>query len=325
MTRRRSAALAAGVLVALGALVTGCATTPVTPRSAPPVTQPSQPGAHSDAPPTAATAPPTRDAPRPHRVLAIGNSFASGAIIEYLTPLARAGGHDLTVGVAGVAGASLEMHAANIASGSPAYRLQVVGPDGSRESRGGVPLDEALGARDWDVVTVQQSSALSGLPERLDPALTTLVAHIRERLPGARILVHQTWAYAWTAQGTAFDSYGRDQCRMYAGIVETYDRAVAEVDGATVIPTGTAVQLARGGGVPESSLTVPDGMHLNLPHGQFLGALTWYDALFGGPAPTTFAPQGMDAAAAATLRAAADEALAWRDGVRFTVPCRQPA
>lgn len=258
-------------------------------------------------------------------MLAIGNSFATGAVLGHLSPLARVGRHDLTIGVASIGGASLQVHAENITSQAPAYTFHHIGPGGTRTTRDQVRLDEALDAEAWDVVTLQQASALSGVPEQLDPALATLVAHIRERIPSVQILVHQTWAYARTTQSPLFTTYDRDQCLMYGAVVDTYDLATAEVSGGaagTLIPSGTAVQLARSAGIPESSLTVDDGMHLQAPGGQFLTALTWYQALFGEPAPETYRPSTLDAAEEATLRESANNAFDWRDGIRFVIPCR---
>lgn len=332
MRSRHAAAVSACVLVVLGVLALGWSWGPAGHTPPTPVTQPPVPLAHvaASASPTegGATpvpAPPAPDAPRPGRLLAIGNSFATGAIAEYLSPLARAGGHDLSIGIAWIGGAPLDLHAANAASGAGAYTYLHVDATGVRRDSSGISLDQALTAEDWDVVTIQQASPLSGRPDALEPALSTLVSHIRERLPGARILVHQTWAYAWGTGSSGFATYGRDQCRMYAELVETYDLAVSHVGDSGLVPTGTTLQVARAHGVAEADLTVGDGMHLKAPHGQFLAALTWYESLYGEPAPPTFTPDGVTIPAARSLREAAHAAVDWRDGVRFVVPCREPA
>ena len=163
-------------------------------------------------------------------------------------------------------------------------------------------LDEGLAYREWDIITFQQGSPKSGLPETyhfLDP----LYAHVKERMAGreVRYAWNMTWAYAMAY------NYGHNQMNMYHSIYDTVESEIRP-RGLEVIPTGVAVQAARLH-FPDAALT-RDNFHLSLTVGRYTAALTHlYRLLDIEPGRVTFRPEGVTGRDADLCRAAARYAV----------------
>lgn len=106
--------------------------------------------------------------------------------------------------------------------------------------------------------------------------------------PRATIAWHETWAYASNSDHGMFWLYGRDQMTMYNAIVDCVRRASKEFGIPVVIPSGDAVQIARGtrlnnqDEVPATSKVYQltrDGYHLTRQFGRYIAASTWFEAL----------------------------------------------
>lgn len=85
---------------------------------------------------------------------------------------------------------------------------------------------------------------------------------------------------------------------MYTAIVDCIGRCVDPLGVyETIIPTGTAVQNARGGFLGDT--LTRDGYHLDLTTGRLLAGMTWYAAITGqstgaisfNPAPEIITPR----------------------------------
>ncbi len=176
------------------------------------------------------------------RLLTVGNSFANNAL-TFLEDIARsAGAAEFVVRRANLGGCSLEKHwnLSEYTARVPDYKTyQDTGPDG--EKREG-SLQEALKADSWDIVTLQQVSLESWLPETFEPYLGRLTARVRELAPGAAVALHQTWAYR--ADSTYFPEHNITQRRMFEGIRDTYAHYAGKYD-CHVLPSGEAVQAVR--------------------------------------------------------------------------------
>ena len=97
-----------------------------------------------------------------------------------------------------------------------------------------------------------------------------------------------TWAYASNSDHRAFPRYGRDQMKMYEAIKDCVARAGKQFNIPVIIPSGEAVQIARGTRlnndkkVPATSKVYQltrDGYHLTRQHGRYLAACTWFETL----------------------------------------------
>lgn len=109
------------------------------------------------------------------------------------------------------------------------------------------------------------------------------VRQLRRKAQGARLLLHQDWAYAVDyfkepCIEPDFARYGYDQRRMYEALMAE-SRDAAQTFGLEILPVGSAVQNVRAT-FDRDNLT-RDGVRLNASIGCFLAACTWYEALTG--------------------------------------------
>ena len=213
-------------------------------------------------------------------ILSIGNSFSQDAQ-RYLHQIARADGVSISAFNLYIGGCPLSRHYRNMLSEKPAYTLEVNG-----NSTGFfVSLKEALLNRNWDIITLQQVSGLSGQYETYQPYLNDLAAYVREVRPAADLYFHRTWAYEIDSPHGDFARYDRDQKKMYLQLRAAYDQAAASLGGVRVIPAGDAMQIARSHPIFDyanggKSLN-RDGFHASWTHGRYLIGLTWVEMLTG--------------------------------------------
>lgn len=216
------------------------------------------------------------------RILAIGNSFSMDAVEENLWELAAADGVSCEIGNMYIGGCSIERHLKNARNDAAAYEYRkIVG--GIRTVRDSVSLREALCDGEWDYVSVQQVSQLSGLYSSYIVLLPALLDYIRLYAPQAVIVLHETWAYAADSDHSGFRNYDCDQRTMYEAIRTTVERAASENGIGTIVYAGTAIQNARGTAIGDN--LTRDGYHLNAL-GRYTAACAWYAALFGADVRT---------------------------------------
>jgi len=214
------------------------------------------------------------------KLLSIGNSFSQDAQ-EWLHQIAVANGVDLETTNLMIGGCSLETHWSHVVDKQAEYYLEQNGKNMNRM----VTIDEGLALEEWDVITVQQASHYSGQPQTYVPYLADLVAHVREKCPGAKIYFHQTWAYEIDSDHGGFVTYNRDQKEMYRRICDCAEMAKNAVDG-VILPSGPVVQYLREN-APEfdyknGGLSLNrDGFHLSWDYGRYAAAATWYKVLTG--------------------------------------------
>ena len=233
--------------------------------------------------------------PLPHhpdtlRILAVGNSFSDDGT-EYLPGLLEAAGiHNVIVARLYIGGCTLERHCKEYADGTANYiYYKSTKNQWETVSRNATILD-GLKDEPWDIITIQQASDDSGIYDTYKEGIPKLVSIIRKESPNphAAIVWHMTWAYATNSDHRAFPKYGRDQKNMYDAIRSCVDRARVQFNIPVIIPSGEAVQLARGTRlnndtkVPATSKVYQltrDGYHLTRQHGRYLAACTWFEAL----------------------------------------------
>lgn len=242
------------------------------------------------------------------RILAIGNSFSDDALENNFWDIAHADNRCVIVGNMYIGGCSLERHRNNMLSDAPEYRYFKIGADGVKNVIREMSLSASLKDDEWDIVTFQQCSPLSGKADSYEPYLSELIGYVKSFRPDARLMFHQTWAYAVDATHSCFPDYGCDAERMYAEIMEASRKACDE-HNLEVIPSGTAIQNLRMTDVKEANIT-RDGYHLNFGVGRYTAACTWYSAIFGRKAAGNgFIPAHMTQKTAAIAQLAADNAV----------------
>ena len=211
-------------------------------------------------------------------MLAIGNSFSQDAVEQYLYELAAAQGDSLIIGNAYIAGCSIDRHYDNLLTGKADYEYRKV-VRGIRSNKKKVDLKTIIRDEQWDIISLQQASHFSGLPKtyanlaqfkRLVQSYTTNL-HVE-------FVWHMTWAYADDFQSKNFLPYDNSQHKMYTAIVSTIQNVLPAIGNPRVIPSGTAIQLAR---YRLGDTLNRDGYHLSYTLGRYTAACTWCEFLTG--------------------------------------------
>lgn len=213
------------------------------------------------------------------RILAIGNSFSEDAVEQHLHDIAAADGVEVIIGNMYIGGCSLQKHLNNARKNKPAYKYRKIGLDGKKVETKEFTLEAALADEQWDYVSLQQKSGLSGKYDTWEESLPQLVEYVKARVPKkARLMIHQTWAYDKTSQHKDFKNYDHDQMKMYNAIVDAVVRSSKLTKIRMVIPSGTAVQNARTTILGDRMTR--DGYHLHRTYGRYVAACTWYEKIF---------------------------------------------
>ena len=215
---------------------------------------------------------------QPRKILAIGNSFSDDAMEHLAEILVGEGYTDFILGNLYIGGCSLDGHKARIDSGAKAYSFRI--NTGSGWTTVTESIQYGLTYTDWDVVTIQQVSGYSGIPESYG-SMQYIIDYVRETVdPFVKIFFHMTWAYQGNSGHGDFAKYNRDQMTMYNAIVNTVQSLVVgnwNIEG--YLPSGTAIQNLRTSYLGDT--LTRDGYHLSLDLGRYTAALVWYKQLFG--------------------------------------------
>lgn len=227
------------------------------------------------------------------KILAIGNSFSEDALEQHLYDIAKADGVDVIIGNMYIGGCSLEKHLNNAMENKPAYRYRKIGLDGKKVEIKEFTLEKALSDEQWDYVSLQQKSGISGYYDTWIASLPALMDYVKAIVPKkTKMVIHQTWAYSADSKHKDFKNYGHDQMAMYEAIVDAVKKTAKQTGIKIVVPSGTAVQNARttilGGTMTR------DGYHLHKPLGRYTAACTWYEKIFRkNVVGNTYLPEGM--------------------------------
>ena len=247
-------------------------------------------------------------ATEPVKILAIGNSFSEDAIEQNLSELASAAGYTTIIGNLYIPGCSLERHYDNAARNNEAYRYRKIGTDNKTVETNKVTLEKAIKDEKWDYISLQQASHFSGLWNTYEPYLHELVSYVHRLAPQAKIVWHQTWAYAQSSDHSGFKNYGQCQKRMYKQIVKCSRKAVKTEGFDLIVPNGSAVQNARTSFIGDNMNR--DGYHLNLVYGRYTAACTWFETIFKtSVVGNSYAPQGMSKELIRVAQLAAHDAV----------------
>ena len=214
----------------------------------------------------------------PRKILAIGNSFSDDAMEHLAEILVGEGYTDFILGNLYIGGCSMDGHKARIDSGAKDYSFRV--NTGSGWNTVKESIQYGLDYTDWDVVTIQQVSGYSGIPESYG-SMQYIIDYVRNRVdPFVKIFFHMTWAYQSTSGHGDFAKYDKNQMTMYNAIVNTVQSLVVgnwNIEG--YLPSGTAIQNLRTSYLGDT--LTRDGYHLSYDIGRYTAALVWYKQLFG--------------------------------------------
>lgn len=213
------------------------------------------------------------------KVLAIGNSFSEDALENYLHELAAAADREIIIGNLYIGGAPLDLHVRNAQADKAAYSYRKIQLDGNKTTLDNTSISTALADEDWDYVSLQQASPLSGQYTVIMESVPTLMDYVKEKVTlHTQLVYHQTWAYQGDSKHEGFVNYQKSQQQMYDAIASATKKISKQKDFAYIVPSGTAIQNARSSTIGD--YYTRDGYHLELNYGRFTAACTWYEMLF---------------------------------------------
>ena len=207
------------------------------------------------------------------KILAISNSFGVDAT-RYLHDIAKNGGKEVKVVALYIGGCSLKRHYDNMISGAKAYEVHSNGVFNG-EFAG---IEDSLLSDEWDIVTLQQASPVSGDESSYFPYIEELSAFVKKHAPNAKQYMHQTWAYP---EGSKIfevtpDLY-KTREQMIPFIKNAYSSVAKKIGAVGIIPSLEIVELLY----KELGREVyRDDLHVSFGLGRYALGCVWYGALF---------------------------------------------
>ncbi len=207
------------------------------------------------------------------KILSLGNSFSQDAQ-RYLHRVAKCDGVKLKTVNLCIGGCSLQRHYVNMLDDNADYMFEFNG-----EWTGLlVSIRQALVSDNWDYITLQQVSHLSGEYKTYSPYLEAVVEYIRKYCPHTKILLHETWAYEDGSEKLKSLSSFANAKEMLSAVRDSYNKAAEAIGADGIIPSGEAMMQAVDMGIGKIHR---DTFHASLGAGRYLLALCWYKTLTG--------------------------------------------
>ncbi len=221
---------------------------------------------------------PQPELPQTIRILAIGNSFSDDATEHLWMCLKKAGVKRVIIGNLHIGGCSLDTHLENMKSEEKAYQYRKNTTGSWSTIQQSLPY--ALQDEQWDYITMQQSSGVSGFSSSYG-SLDELISLVKGKIPqNCKLYWHMTWAYQSDATLAAFDNYNKNQLKMYNAITDTVQSTILpNKNFSGVIAAGTALQNLRTSYIGDK--VTRDGLHLDLGIGRYTVSLTWIAEILG--------------------------------------------
>lgn len=214
------------------------------------------------------------------KILSIGNSFSEDAQ-RWLHSISLEGNCYMDTVNLFIGGCSLEMHWDCITNNKADYDYMGNNIERLRKAT----VNEVLANEEFDVITIQQASGVSGKPQAYVPYMYDLYEFVKKHQPNAKVYFHKTWAYEIDSTHGHYKFYNNDQAEMYRRITDCSEMVSKALD-IPIIPTGDFIQYLRentevfdykNGGLS----LCRDGFHLSEDYGRFAAAAVWYKTLTG--------------------------------------------
>ena len=243
------------------------------------------------------------------KILAIGNSFSEDAIENYLHDLASNTNKKIVIGNLYIGGAPLSLHVKNVNENLNGYQYRKTDLDGTKKNTIDVSILQALKDENWDFISFQQASPLSGIYQTVEKDLPELLHYVRQHVSSkTKFVYHQTWAYQQDSKHEGFINYNNLQQVMYQAIANVSRKISKWKDFDNIIPSGTAIQNARTSSMGDHFTR--DGYHLQLDYGRFTAACTWYEKIFSEDVrKNSYKPEGVTILQATIAKKAAHKAI----------------
>ncbi len=213
------------------------------------------------------------------KLLSISNSYGKNALWELPEICKQTGVENVDVAVMYIAGCSLDQHWENIQNNNAVYEV-FRNNNGSWTSTQNCTIDSLLTEGDWDIITTQNSSGLSGRTDGYKN-LNNVADYIKGKCPNSKLVWHLIWGYQNGSKWLTPDNYNGDEKFMYESIVNcTNDIVIPSGKFDSVVPVGAAIMNARTSKLKDS-VHEEDGSHLSEDVGYYIGAFTWFGHLTG--------------------------------------------
>ena len=229
------------------------------------------------------------------RILMIGNSFSQDTV-EHMPQMAKSlGFSEYIVGNLVIGGCSINTHYNHSKSGAKAYGFEVYERSkGEWVNKDEQSLIDGITYTDWDFITLQQVSSLSGKEETYNQEIDEMIDFVKAHATNknVKLVWNMTWAYT---QGFAgLEAYENDQMSMYKSIIATVQkRIVPNKSFIKVSPAGTSIQNARTSYIGDN--LTRDGFHLSYKLGRYISGLTMFCAVTGySPDEISYSPTDVD-------------------------------
>ncbi|MBO5912216.1 MAG: DUF4886 domain-containing protein, partial [Clostridia bacterium] len=158
------------------------------------------------------------------KILSISNSYGKNALWELYDMCKLAGFKKIDIAVMYIAGCSLDAHWENIQNNNAAYEV-FRNNNGSWTSTKNCTIDSLLSEGDWDVITTQNSSGLSGKTDGYSN-LNNVADYIKNKCPNSKLVWHLIWGYQNGSQWLTPSNYNGDEKLMFESIVNCTNNIV---------------------------------------------------------------------------------------------------
>jgi hypothetical protein len=247
------------------------------------------------------------------KILMIGNSYSDDTS-WYIPEIAEGFEFDeVEYGVLYIGGCSIQQHYENSTTGNKGYEFRYY-QNGAWTTKYGnelKSLEFGIKFKDWDFITLQQSSVQSGNETSYGEDLTKLISYVKKTAtnPNMQLVWNMTWAYAESYENMQKNGY-TNQISMYKLIANAVQTKIAtNTNFFAISPTGTAVQNARTSVLGDTLNR--DGTHLTKDLGRYLAAMTMFCSLTGYSVDDiAYAPVELDLTAIAVAKESVKNALA---------------
>lgn len=250
------------------------------------------------------------------RILCIGNSFSADAVEQYLWELSDAAGIEVVIGNMYIGGSALSQHLGNALNDTPSYSYRKIGQNGVKTTTANQRLSMAITDEDWDYISFQEQSGLSGLYQPWAASLPRLLEYVNGLVTNddVQMVIHRTWAFPQSSTYSGFANYGNDQMTMFNALVEATNQVAELTNIDIIVPVGTAIQNGRTSWLGDTFNR--DDRHLELTYGRYTAACTWFEKIFGEDVTDNpYFPVTIDALKAEIAQNAAHAAVLIPDAV----------
>lgn len=222
------------------------------------------------------------------KILSISNSYGKNALWQLYDILKAEGVKNIDIAVMYVGGCSIDMHWENIQNNKAEYEV-FRNNNGGWKSTKNCTIDSLLSEGDWDIITTQNSSGLSGKTDGYQN-LNNLADYIKGKCPNSELIWHLIWGYQNGSEWLKSTTYNGDENFMFESILNcTKDIVIPSKKFDSVAPVGTAILNARTSSL-KNMVHDPDGSHLSPELGYYVAAFAWYCHITGAsPYDTCFA------------------------------------